>query len=390
MKRNSPDQYASRQATIYAILVPHYMTPGFAIPLARTSENSNSAYTPFTSDPGIIGGFLPLMPHGRVIELKKTFEVQIGHEEVFAVVDHLGSPSAGPKKEIVNVINGWINDVKQHVCQLNFALFCENIVMACDVGKKIYLNKASELGDEQAAARWFISAFICIPAIRILNAGHSQTKIFTEQRLTQSGAEIVIESPTKAQIYLPHEMLPTTRMQREYYRKDLGNTLKIANMCTGFSVSINYRSGDNIGDAPQEGRLKSIDNKISKIQLASPQEKRVAILISSCLVNPPEAVDLLNIYEDSSVYANTAVNLLLDIANNARSDSKKLPFAISKEIPRFVRMAYPRQRGRVILEFARELGGYPELSRAIKQIIYNSRQREIEDVSSEALAHLQY
>lgn len=390
MTNNSIDPHSFSRVSVYAVMVPHYMTPGFAIPLARPSETSNSAYTPFTSDHNLIDGFSPIIPQGRVIELRNTFEVEVGQEEIFAVVDYMGEPAAGTRKELAKKIIKWINKVESYTCRFNFAVFCDNKKLIYDIGKIVYRNKISELGNEQSAARWFISAFICVPVIRKLNSAYHQSDLFTEQLLIQTGAEIVIESPLKANIYLPREMLLRTRAQREYYRTELRDTLAIANICTGFSVSIKSRIEEKEESPSNEAHANFINSEISHIRAISPQEKRVATLISTYLKHQSSAINLLDKYEDSSGYANRVIDLLLAIANSLPDDSVRISVAVAKAIPRLVRIAYPQQRGRVVLEFARELGIYPEVSRAIKHIIYTSRQREIEEISAEALSFLRY
>ncbi len=238
--------------------------PAFAIPLVRPHKGSNLDYTPRVNAMGVIDGFMPVEAEGKILTIRDKYIIEIGQDEVFGLVDPDGTPLIGTKKSLRPRIVRWLDRVEDRVCQLNMALFCDNEKLSISIGRDVFASKASELGDRDAAARWFASAFTCIPMCRELaKIVHMRAMSWEEDHFGDIYPKIQTGMKS-VRIDFPDEILELDEKSQNKLKKMFADIVSFSERSTGYSFYF--------------GRLRDSDQKVKR---AIPKKAMGAISAST-------------------------------------------------------------------------------------------------------------
>lgn len=360
----------------YAVLMPAHTVPSFAIPLVRPDERANINYTPIINVHGRISGFTQIESKGQIINLRKSCWIELGQEEVFAVIDPKRYALVGTREFLIPKISGWIDKIDDKLVRLNFALFCNDEYLCHELGRKVFSIKLSELDDSEAAARWFVSSFVCLPIVQEVFKANSIQDEKTELSMADFIPAVEMLNSSTLAIIMP-KSTPFDKLEgSKSYHGVVSRMLFFANAATGFTLTI--------GSRPASGKIP-LTNKIAadleRIAAFSKQERRLAEVLKVYISNAKIESSFLDCYVDRSSYANKAITLAKENFEEQRYKKLARSNQVAEVLPQIIRAAFPRQRGLLILELARVLSIYNPISHVIRDFVSRSIQKEIVAVS---------
>jgi hypothetical protein len=381
MSNNYPDDLEFDRATVYAVLLPHALSPSFAIPLARVNERSNTEYTPKINVEGKVCGFLPVEPRGKIVPLITSTKIEIGHEEIYGVVGPDGKASVGTRKSLVPKIEKWIRYIEDDICNLNFALFCGKEKQAHALGKRVYARKLAELGDIEAATRWFTTSFVSLPLLREISKAPSQREITVNGDLKDLAPQLIFQNSSSASIVFYGMRIGDMLPNPSTFDVVVSKMLRFAKASTGLTFNIETRTSYIQKSIESRDVVSSrVKAEISRIAQFTRQERRLAEILLIYIMDIELTAEFLENYADLSGYTNRALLLLRETAKTSGSKEHIRIKQVADIIPKLIRAAFPHQRGRVILEISRVLGRYSEISDVVRLAMSRSNQREIVEV----------
>jgi hypothetical protein len=134
-----------RFARVRFAAVPFWTAPGFAIPLFQWNAHSNATYVQRVDVNRNIIGFDLFEGGGRVLPLRETLRVEIGDEELFAIVDPFSIAFAGTRTRLAPIVNSWVRTINFPLVRLSFARFCGNKALAIRSAEDAIREKTREL-----------------------------------------------------------------------------------------------------------------------------------------------------------------------------------------------------------------------------------------------------
>ncbi|MCC0808553.1 hypothetical protein FPV16_20480 [Methylobacterium sp. W2] len=374
MNNNNSALYdAIKSAEITSALVVHSSGPGFAIPIARFGRLYNSLYTPTVNRKRKINGFSQIAEVGRMQILRTPRKLALGQNEVFSLIGLDGQAIAGTRTELSPIIAGWLNTITASALKLNLAIFCRNYDVAYQEGRLLFQRKSKELGNEDAAARWFISAFICLPIARELARALIDSDPFEDGMDLSALPQIIINVHNDIDIYFSDEVFKPEQVGSKQYRVDVRNILELARLSTNRNVAIKYGRHNNIDDEYDRLALEAqISDELARLLSLKNQEGRVAYLLEMYINKPDIYSYVIDHYEDKSGFANRAIALLRNKKPSMIRNHSDGAFQVASIIAEIMRFVFPPGKERLIVALSIRLGSYNVIRHQLNGFIRRS------------------
>jgi|SRR5271165_2665253 len=395
MSNNSADQIVS-SGLISSIGVPFHRSPGFTIPLVRLTAGGNSYYIQRIDRNKKIAGFDLFDAAVNLRRLTRPYQLEIGNNEVYSLVDPSGIPHVGTKRELAPIIRNWVSEVEHPLLRMNFARFCGQEGLASRAANEAVRLKKNEFNDEEAAIHWFIDSVVSAELVAMLISANSESitedamnkNHLTVSNLSESRLLLQIVTRNSSKLSFDNRVVKELEKLKIFIGKVLGRSVHIdvvdAEQPSGddWGGEISARGGDR-----DERRTERIVNEIRHRRR---QEERLALVLDLLLANDSAGWDILRSYDDRAKFARVAIVLLADELSKKQISrgNKNLSKVISQEIWTMFRLAYPTQRGILLLEFAKVLKRHADIANTIKSVCRTSDSMYVNGLRQKILDEL--
>lgn len=380
---------------ISSVGVPFYKTPGFTIPLVRSTASGNSYYIQRVDRKKKIVGFDLFNAAVQLRRLKRPYYLEIGNSEIYSLIDPSGVPHVGTKRELAPIIRDWVSDVEYPLLRMNFARFCGQEGLASRAANEAVRLKKNEFNDEEAAIHWFIDSVVSAELVGMLVSPRS--KVITEDEMNKnhlmvsqlSGSRLLLQIVTQnaSKLYVDSKETKELAKLKSFIGRVLERSVHVD------VVNAGQPSGDVWGvetSAHGDRDESRTERIVNEIRHRRRQEERLALVLDLLLENDSAGWDILRSYVDKAKFARTAIILLADALSKRQNSraNKNLSEVISREIWTMFRLAYPPQRGILLLEFAKVLKHNADIANTIKSVCRTSNSMYVNEVRERILHEL--
>jgi hypothetical protein len=306
---------------------------------------------------------------------------------VFALIDPNGDPYAGTRNELTPIVKNWVQDVDPPLLRMNFARFCGEEALAERSAAEAVKLKTSEFKNQEQAVRWFIDAVIIAELFNTLAETYVPQQEKARDRLFENALVSVRFNKGRLVIELPSALLDGKARLSKNRSFRLGKVLELARVATGRDLDLTAAATPRAAKTFDVTTQIRVDNVAAEINKLSRQEQRLSVLIRTILDDPPAGELLLSQYSDSAKFASNSARLLRGVLENAE-DYSNLELQIAKVIPTLLTRAFPRQRGRLLVELAHGMSRHRRIASVIRGIVLKSRSNEIQSVREVVLKNL--
>lgn len=387
MNNNGDDDLLFGQGYVTSLAIPFWTQPGFAIPIVMTKHDSNVTYVQRVNAARQIIGFDMFRPGGRVVPLTPMYLARIGNPEVFAFVDPSGRPHAGTRDELTRVVRKWVTSIEQPFTRLNFARFCRDNALAKKSAIEAVKRKANEFNNREQAILWFVDSIVLGDLVAALAQMRTSKTDRTIESVYASDVLSVRVTKNHLTIEMPEEILDRKAYPPKHQSARLSKILEFARIATGLNVDLKATPKKRFGLESDE----AVDTRVAELQKnlqeITRQEKRLSVLLEAILSNPPVGTTVLNQHTDQALFMRRATATIQRAIKTA-GPNEDIENTIAGVLADIIRQAYPRQKGRILLELAARLSSYPKLASIIRGITNRSRAHEVEMRRSTILEYL--
>ncbi|TXM65451.1 hypothetical protein [Methylobacterium sp. WL120] len=376
--RQSNGSFESHSIAVAFIGLPHRMYPGFAIPLVRLSRSSNTLYTPLINEERRIYDFLPYEDDIKTVELEHKYIFEIGSEEIFGVIDHIGRPFVGTQKELKKDIKGFLDNISEPLTKMIFADFCNNSVELLAAGKECVDSRARNVGFEKALV-WFVWIFL-IPRLSqaIVGAAEFQTLLTADEiyeKLNMVSVEINAESII---VTLPAFFDNVYKNLSKSSTAEIRRAELLCRRIVERPILLKARKLDFNRGGAQDAILASAASELAgKIKNLRTQEDRLAAILYALVERPQISGKFFQVYRDRGSYVNEILKMVQIFGVFKDMDSRISSKYIAKMMPKIFRSAFPHQRGKVLASLSKVFANNESISYAISVQIDKTRQKDV-------------
>jgi len=394
MSNNSTESIFS-SGVVSSVGVPFRSAPGFAIPLVRLVEGGNSYYIQRIGGNKKIVGFELFDAAVNLRHLEKPYYLEIGDSEVYSLVDPRGTPHVGTKHELAPTIRDWVAEVEYPLLQMNFARFCGRDGVATRAAREAVRIKQTELNDDAAAIQWFIDSVISAELVAMLF--YRSTKPITDEEMNKTHLSVSGLSESRLSLQIETQNISgrafdnNVTKELEKLQIFLGKVLDRRVHVDIVGTEGPIENAWNVEMSPRHDRdERRTERIVNEIRHRRRQEERLALVLDLLVANDPAGWDVLHNYVDRAKFARRAMAHIAHLLSKRRTwqGDKNLSKIISKEIWAIFRLAYPQQRGTVLLELARVLKHDTDIAKAIKWACQMSNSVYVNDFRQKILREL--
>ena len=370
---------------VSSVGIPFSKGPGFTIPLVQPSTDSNTLYVQRVDNDQNIIGFDVFTRAVRSVRLGKPYHVAIGKEEVYSLLDPNDVPYVGNRGELSPIIRKWVSNIKEPLLRMNFARFCGQKSVAKRAAHEAVAMKAAEFKSEEYAIRWFIDSVISAELVTAVSAAGSSSA--GDDSLRNTRLAVQRTGPSKLLLEVISSVGHHEQSSNKNISREVTELLAFTSSAIGQSIDVELtrtRAG-----APKNlewGRFDSkrhLDNELSDVERRAEQimseisnrgrqEERLALVLDLLLSGDSSGSYVFANYIDRAVFAERAIGYLSEALSKKEQSPSDTEKVISNELPKLIRLAFPMQRGVLLLELAKKLGGYPNIAKAIRSITERS------------------
>ncbi|WP_456620069.1 hypothetical protein [Bradyrhizobium sp. P5_C12] len=361
------------EGLVTSLAVPFWTQPGFAIPLVRSRADSNVAYVQRVGRNQRIVGFELFEGSSNIVPVSEPKEVRVGEKELFALIDPNGEPHTGPRNKLAPIVRQWVGHIDTPLVRMNFARFCGNDALATRSAAEAVRSKSLELKSKDDAILWFVDAVLIIELLNVLAGARNAKSLQIEDELLGNSLLSVQLDKDRLSIELPAFLLDQKAGAVKGFK--LEKLLRFARQATGRGLDLKKKVQAGRTKSSREKETEHLRSISENIRQLSTQEKRLARLIRS-LVIEPLGPKLLEHYSDKTVFMKKAL-LLLREALAPWPAKKQLDQKIAAVLLNIISTSYPRQKGRLLLQLARELNEFEHISAVIRNIATHSKSQDV-------------
>lgn len=376
VRGNSSDDFIFFSGVVSDACVPFWSAPGFAIPLVRSSIGANTPYIQRVDRDRKVIGYDIL--HGRIrsVAINSICTTKIGDPEVFALIAPDATAHAGPRSELSPIVRRWVEKIESPLLRMSFARFCGDQNIAYRSAAEAVNAKTVEFGSKEQAARWFMDSVVILDLLKVIEDTPVAALNFRGEE-DVVGETPRIEFTKDAKISIKVQKGKLNNINSDSGRKE--EVLSIANFvkaATGYNVdikeAIEARTAHfTIGGPP----TRNAEGLIEGIKRRSRQEERLAMVLKSFIEDGPTGQLVLETYSDRATFARNAISYVQNL--NISGSTKEIELQIARAIPTIVKMAYPMQKGQILLDLASILGGHTYIGQVIRSLTTRSRASNV-------------
>lgn len=367
----------------------NHVGPSFVIPLVTSWSGANAQYVQRVNAKRKVIGFDLLDSVTRRVTLSCPYEVHLGGDEVYALLDPEGNPLTGTQRELTPLVQNWVREIKWPLLRMSFARFCGQDELAERSAQAAVREKTDELQDSEHAVLWFIDSVVMADLLSTLalarGAANMSDDLFSQYALSvvRRGRDLFIE--------IPANLFGLTEQLTESESRQLNKLLQLARRATGRHLGLKAAStAEQTTTRASSPKLREqVDVLISRLASLPRQEARLATVIQAILFDRRVGSFVLEQYEDRANFARTAMQRLRqDLTPAFIREHDDVEQIISVALRRAIREAFPHQKARLLLELAKVLSGFPLLASVIREATVRSAALQVQIMRDEILGHL--
>lgn len=365
------------EGLVTSLAVPFWIRPGFAIPLIQSRISSNITYVQRIDSTKRIAGFDLFQSRSSSVAIEPAFKAQVGDPELFAFIDLQGDPHVGTQDTLAPIIRNWVAQIGPPLIRMSFARFCGNERLAIKSASEAVAEKSSELKSLDRAILWFLDTVV---AVELLEAMGSEPDFLSGETFEKPCHTIEL---TKKELTIS---MPPAAFGRGVVLPKFDNLMSF--LRSVFERDVLFAKEAQRPRPPLDPIAQSrVQAILARIGASSRQEQRLALLIRSILEDPPWANAFLTQYSDNTRFMQRSLMILRE-ALRRWSNRHELEQQIAQRLREIISGAHPKQRGRLLLALAEELGSFHLAAGIIREKALQSRSQEVEKLKDQILERL--
>lgn len=374
------DENVIASGVITGVYVPFWTRPGFVIPIVKRDPRSNATYAQVCDINGRIKGFVEInAPNGRF--WPDLTPVNVGDDEIYAIVDHLDHVHLGNKTQIIeNIIGHNLYQALQDrpLTLFAFANFCSDDPIVKKSLNDVLTDAVSRMGFSELTLEWFIKTTAYL-SLRSAIANVSKTPIDEcslriDVALKAKNVTIILETDHDVRFKI-QDVTENGNIFEKVVRTILGVTSGTV------IVRINDRKFET--DAVDATSMIFSGN-VMFIRSLPRQEQRYIRIIRTILDNFENGMSLVHTYRDGTKFVNRGLERLRELRPRL-TEANTIDGEIATELLTMLMLCYPRLRPRLVLEIAKQIGHNEVIADTFRAYVVASRAKWVGVIRREVL-----